>query len=69
MKKKDKKKRTLYVKKTSQFQLFQHGWPTHVVISNPSYIQCNKKGKVNWDKASVYNHEELIEKNNVKIIS
>lgn len=41
---------------------------------NPSlkgklYIRCNAKGAVNWEKAPVYNHLELIGRENVNIIT
>lgn len=65
--------RTLYVKRTSTEELKSKGWPSvtfnlNNVFSNQCYIQCNKKGQVKWDKASVYHSEELIERNNVKIV-
>ena len=32
------------------------------------FIRCNAKGVINWEKSPVYSAEELIEKDNVKII-
>lgn len=40
---------------------------------NPSlrgklFVRCNSKGIVNWEKALVYNSDELINRENVNII-
>ena len=56
----------LHVKKVTTEQLAENGWPMY--IPGFRYIRCNKKGKINWDKAPVYTEEELIVRNNVKII-
>jgi len=65
--------RTLYVKSVTIAQLKAHGWPTygfhlHEHLTNV-WIRCNKKGTVNWDKAPVFRTPELIETNNVKIVT
>jgi len=59
----------LNVKKTSLHELNEK-WgfiPIIYSVFEPLYIRCNSKGEVNWDKAPVYTHEELIGRNNVKI--
>ena len=54
--------------KTSNAEITkQWGFDTHF-HSTSLYIQCNSKGEVNWDKASVYNAEDLVGKDNVKIL-
>jgi hypothetical protein len=59
----------LNVKKTSKTEV-QEKWnlPLPYHWSNILYIRCNAKGEVNWDKALVYQPEELIERGNYKVI-
>lgn len=59
--------RTLHVKKVTGNELVANGWPRGSWM-NGSYIRCNKKGVINWAKAPLYHPDELIERNNVKII-
>lgn len=62
--------KTLHVKPTNLRELSAHNWSTCLLsLSNKYYIRCNAKGEVNWDKAPLYKAEELILRNNVKIIS
>lgn len=66
--------RTLYVKRTNYIEIKKNWgrngcWP----FNNPwehYYIRCNKKGVVNWlANLPVFTASELIEKNNVKIVT
>jgi len=61
--------KTLHVKEVSIRELMEHGWPVGAVLSAGKYIRCNAKGQINWDKAPIYTTKELIERNNVKILS
>lgn len=62
---------TLYVKRIPFFKL-QEKWKTVVtlkfIVSNKVYVRCNVDGVINWDKTLVYTPDELIMKNNVKIL-
>ena len=33
------------------------------------YIRCNVKGDINWDKAPIYQPQELIERGNYNVIN
>jgi hypothetical protein len=58
----------LSLRKTSNAEITkQWGFDTHLQHKS-LYIQCNSKGEVNWDKASVYSAEELVGKDNVEIL-
>lgn len=61
-------KKTLNVKATSNYEL-SNKWGMSVLIQGRLFIRCNYKGLVNWDKASVYNLDELLLRGKVKIIS
>lgn len=61
--------RTLYVTSTTLRELYQHQWPVEIIAPSPSYyVRCTIKGVVNWDKTLLYTADDLIERNNVKII-
>lgn len=63
-------KKILNVKKVTKKELNEiwnigfmpHKWPDTL------YIRSNAKGDVNWDKASVYMPDELIERGNYNVI-
>jgi hypothetical protein len=69
--------RTLYVKLISLDDLSQH-WGSLAYTTGSSirfmsldsfvYIQCTKKGEVNYDKASVYSVPELIQRDGVVVV-
>lgn len=70
-----KRKRTLYVKVTD-FHEISRRWGNNLALMLPNsldsflyFIQCTKEGKINWDRNSIYTIQELIERNNVKIIN
>ena len=29
-------------------------------VLHPMYIRCNRKGEINWDKAPLYTHSEIM---------
>lgn len=64
-----KKTRNIYVKQATVTEITIH-WKFRPMKRNGDlmYVKCNKKGEVNWETTSVYNHRELIEKNNIIII-
>lgn len=56
--------RTLNVKKITKSELEKKwGFPLKF-WGNIVYIVCNSKGEVNWDKASVYQAVELVDRGN-----
>ena len=63
-------KKTFYLKQTSNIELKQKwGFNPRLPVKNGNiFIRCNVKGEVNWDKSSVYNANELVGRDNVKII-
>jgi len=57
----------LNVRKTNNSELSEK-WGIPVNFSGDSFIRCNSKGEVNWEKSSTYSSTELIERNNVNLI-
>ena len=53
--------RTLYLKRTTVEDINRNwGFNTPLCIGQTEfYVQCTKQGAVNWDKASVYNDNEI----------
>lgn len=61
--------RTLNVKKTNKLEIqLMWGLPLPNVYPFLMYVRCNAKGEINWDKAPIFKPEELVKRNNVKII-
>lgn len=58
----------LNLKPTSNLELNEK-WGLNISLKGKLYIRCNAKGIVNWEKAPVYNHVELIGRENVNIIT
>ena len=59
----------LHVKKVSP-KTVNNKWGFHAYrLHHVLYIRCNVKGNINWDKAPVYHAEELVGRDNVKILS
>lgn len=62
----------LHVTPVTLLQLAEHGWPMYpFAVKNlyrGLYIRCSQRGKVNWDIAPVYTADELIERDNVRIV-
>lgn len=62
--------KTLNVKPTSNAELSSPDkWGFNPSLRGKLFIRCNSKGVVNWDKAPVYNADELFGRENVKIIN
>ena len=69
----------LYVKKVPDIVEASEKWgvPAYAILKgaggilcgNQMYFRCNKKGVINWDTTVQYSVEELIERNDVKIIA
>lgn len=59
--------KTLNVKPVTSMQVTEK-WKIPMPFVGVRYIRCNAKGEVNWDKAPLFTAEELIERNDVKII-
>lgn len=57
--------RTLNVKKVTKKEVEQK-WndPLPIVWGNTLYMRCNAKGEINWEKAPVYQPNELVERGN-----
>jgi hypothetical protein len=55
----EKKTKTLNVKKTSNEELLIK-WGFITCFKGEIFIRCNSKGHVNWDIASVYSKNSLI---------
>lgn len=66
-------KRKLYVRKTSRSEL-KVMWNTDslptvgMYYCDALYIQCTKKGDINWEKNSVYSIDELFLRGNVVVV-
>lgn len=63
-------KRTLNVKKVTTKDLIDAWGPDTLIPPGwyrIMYIQCNAKGEVRWDIASVYHPNELVERGNYKV--
>ena len=43
--------------------------PLPKMYVNPIFIECDLQGKIDWDNASVYSREELLELKNVTFLS
>lgn len=57
----------LYVTKVTLAQLKEH-WgftPIFPGKSTSLFIRCNKNKEINWNNATVYNSEELVDRNNI----
>jgi len=55
--------RTLHVRIITKKELSgRWGMPLPKAMDDIVYIQCNSAGEVNWDKASVYTHKELAQR-------
>jgi len=62
-------KKTLNVKPTNNSELAEKwGLNFNPSLKGKLFIRCNSKGVVNWDKAPVYNADELFGRENVNII-
>ena len=61
-------KKTLNVKRTTNAEL-SGKWGFNPSLRGKLFIRCNSKGIVNWDKAPVYNADELIDREKVNIIN
>ena len=57
----------LNVKPTSNTELHEK-WGFNPNLKGKLFIRCNAKGIINWEKALVYNANELIDRENVNII-
>ena len=55
----EKKTKTLNVKKTSNEELLIK-WGFITCFTGEIFIRCNSKGHVNWDNASVYSKNSLL---------
>ncbi|OFX56302.1 MAG: hypothetical protein A2066_12935 [Bacteroidetes bacterium GWB2_41_8] len=60
-------KKTLNVKPTTNSEL-SGKWGFNPSLRGKLFIRCNSNGIVNWEKASVYNADELIDREKVNII-
>ena len=57
--------KTLNVKKVTKNQVEKEwGYQLPVIWSNTLYVRCNSKGEVNWDKAPIYQPNELVDRGN-----
>jgi len=68
--------RTLHVTQTSVREIAQQWkWDPVELASylrtalGPVYVRCTRKGHINWDKAPIYKVDELIGRNNVRILN
>lgn len=62
--------RTLYVKKVTRAEVVRQWNGIGPGLNSVYlYVQCTKAGVINWNRNAVYKAEELIERNNVKIVS
>lgn len=59
--------KTLNVKLTNNEELTQK-WKMITPFKGILFIRCNSKGVINWDKAPVYNLDELLKRGDVNII-
>ena len=63
-----KSKKILYVKTIVLPDLIEH-WGYDPGYGYNMYIKCDKEGKIEWENTSIYRVVELIEKNNVKVVT
>lgn len=60
-------KKTLNVKPTTNAELTEM-WGGNPMLRGKLFVRCNSKGIINWEKALVYNADELIDREKVNII-
>lgn len=60
-------KRTLNVKPTTNAEL-NAKWGFNPTLRGKLFVRCNSKGIINWEKALVYNADELIDREKLNII-
>lgn len=68
--------RKLHVTQTSLREIADKwGWQEREVagilqtLLGPVFVRCTRKGHINWDVAPIYEVDELIERNNVIIMT
>lgn len=59
--------KTLNVKPTTNAELSGR-WGFNASLKGKLFVRCNSKGIINWEKALVYNADELIDREKVNII-
>jgi len=62
-------KKTLNVKRTNNLELAKN-WNINYSpnLKGELFIRSNAKGKINWEKAPVYNLDELLKRGNTNVI-